>query len=213
MSKSSVQNVPDPSVRRLSAYLRRLEILQAEGVERVSSRQLAEHIKGTDAQVRRDLALFGHFGRRGVGYEVADLIQVIRTVLGTRQQWNVIVVGAGQICQALLRYPGFTERGFTLVAAFDTDPRKIGQRLGPATIRHVDEMERVIAQNNVRLAVLTTPVQSAQHTADRLVKAGIEGIMNFASTSLTVPPHVFVNQVDLTAFLEQLSFQLGGNRP
>ncbi|MBN1556291.1 MAG: redox-sensing transcriptional repressor Rex [Phycisphaerae bacterium] len=200
--------IPNPSVRRLSAYLRHLENLAACGATRVSSKQLAEYIKGGDAQVRRDLALFGQFGRRGVGYEVQDLIQVIRTILGTRVQWNVVVVGAGQLCQALLRYRGFQDRGFTLVGAFDTDPRKIGTQCGPVTIRHIDAMAEVIRKNEVRLAILTVPVQAVQHTAEKLVAAGIEGIMNFASASLDVPPHVHVNQVDLTAHLEQLSYQV-----
>jgi redox-sensing transcriptional repressor len=207
------ESIPDPSVRRLSAYLRQLENLFAEGVERVSSRQLAEHVKGSDAQVRRDLALFGQFGRRGIGYEVEDLIQVIRTILGTRMQWNVVVVGAGQLCQAMLRYAGFKERGFTLVAAFDTDPHKIGKHAGPVVIRHIDEMGSIIKRHEVRLAILTVPAQAAQRMADRLVEAGVEGIMNFAPASLNVPPHVHLNQVDLTAYLEKLSFQVGSSRP
>lgn len=200
--------VPDPSVRRLSAYLRHLENLSSSGENRVSSKQLAEYTKGGDAQVRRDLALFGQFGRRGVGYEVADLIQVIRTILGTRRQWNVVVVGAGQLCQALLRYRGFQDRGFTLVGAFDTDPRKIGTQCGSVTIHHVDAMKSIIQKHEVRLAILTVPVQAAQQAAGKLVEAGIEGIMNFASASLSVPPHVHVNQVDVTAHLEQLSYQV-----
>ncbi len=198
--------VPDPSVRRLSAYLRHLENLASIGVKRVSSRDLAGYIKGGDAQVRRDLALFGQFGRRGVGYEVDDLLQVIRTILGTRIQWNVVIVGAGQLCQALLRYPGFKDRGFTIAGAFDTDPHKIGKPCGPVTIHHVDMMTPIIQKNNVRLAILTVPAQAAQQAADKLVEAGIVGIMNFASTSLSVPEHVFVNQVDLTAHLEQLTY-------
>lgn len=206
-------SIPDPSVRRLSAYLRHLENLAVSGTRRVSSRQLAEYIKGGDAQVRRDLALFGQFGRRGVGYEVDDLIQVIRTILGTRMQWNVVVVGAGQLCQALLRYRGFQDRGFTLVGAFDTDPRKIGTKCGPVTIHHIDAMDGIIRKNEVRLAILTVPAQAAQQVADRLVQAGIEGIMNFASANLDVPPHVHVIQVDLTAHLEQLSFLVSNARP
>ncbi len=205
-------NIPDPSIRRLSAYLRYLENLVTTEQRRVSSRQLAGCVGGSDAQVRRDLALFGQFGRRGVGYEVDDLIQVIRTIFGTRRQWPVVVVGAGLLCQALLRYQGFKQRGFTLVGAFDTDPRKLGARYGDVTIQHIDEVEAVIARHHVRLAILTVPATAAQRTAERLVRAGIEGIMNFASASLNVPADVHVNRVDLTASLEQLSFQLSSHR-
>jgi redox-sensing transcriptional repressor len=132
--------------------------------------------------------------------------------LGTTEAWNVIVVGAGQLCRALLRYPGFVERGFHLLAAFDTDPHKIGTKIGSVQIRHINELEQVIAQNRVRLAILTVPAQAAQGVARRLVQAGIEGIMNFATTRLETPPHVNVNQVDLTAHLEQLSFQVSNSR-
>lgn len=206
------ENIPDPSVRRLSAYLRQLELLSARGVEHVSSRQLAEYIKAGDAQVRRDLALFGQFGRRGVGYDVTDLISIIRIILGTNRRWNVIVVGAGQLCGALLRYPGFEERGFCLVAAFDTDPHKIGTYMGDVKIRHVNELESVIEREDVHLAMLTVPPDVAQPVAERLSQAGIQGIINFSSGDLTVPEDVHVNQVDITSHLEQLSFLVSRDR-
>lgn len=200
--------IPDPSVRRLSAYLRHLETLSSSGVRRISSRELAREVGSGDAQVRRDLALFGQFGRRGVGYEVNDLIRIIRNILGTQEQWNVIVVGAGQLGQALLRYRGFRDRGFTIVGAFDTDPRKIGTTCGTITVRHIDAMESTIRKHDVKLAILTVPAPAAQTLAEKLAAMGIRGIMNFAGVFLTVPPVVRVSQVDLTAHLEQLTFQV-----
>lgn len=207
-------NIPDPSVRRLSAYLRQLERLAGEGATHVSSRQLAGFIKAGDAQVRRDLALFGQFGRRGVGYEVADLVNVLRTILGTRQrQWPVVVVGAGEICHALLTHRGFAERGFDLVAAFDIDPKKIGKKVGGVEILSMDDLKPVVDRLGVRLAVLTVPAEAADETARRLCEVGVEGILNFASTGLDVPEDVFVSEVDITAHLEQLSFRLISHRP
>ncbi len=206
-------NVPDSSVRRLSAYLRKLEHLAAESVEHVSSTQLAEYMNVGAAQVRRDLTLFGQFGRRGVGYDVADLIQQLRRILGTHVPWNLIVIGAGELSRALIRYRGFAERGFRVVAAFDIDPRKTGKNVGGVPILPMDQLPQVIEQHAVRLAVLAVPEAAAQQTADRLAEAGIEGILNFASMKLEAPPKTFINQVDITAHLEQLSFEVSNYRP
>ena len=200
-------NVPDPSVRRLSAYLRQLELLVTMGVESVSSRQLAEYMKVGAAQVRRDLTLFGQFGRPGVGYDVTDLIDRLRDILGTTQRWKVIVLGAGELSHALLRYPGFAARGFELVAAFDNDPKKVGTRIGDVPVHHIDELESVISQCGARLAVLAVPAEASQDLADRLGRAGIAGILNFAPPGLETCPGIFVSQVDITAHLEQLSFK------
>lgn len=207
------QNVPDPSVRRLSAYLRQLEHLSAMGVEHVSSRQLAEHIKVGAAQVRRDLALFGQFGLHGLGYNVSDLIEKLRAILGTRRPWKVIVVGVGELSRALLRYPGFSGRGFELVAAFDVDPEKIGSKVGDVSILHMDKLESVVKKHGARLAILAVPATAAQIVADRLARAGIEGIINFATPVLDAPNGIHVNYVDISAHLEQLSFQISNSRP
>lgn len=207
-------NIPDPSVRRLSAYLRQLERLAGEGASHVSSRQLAGFIKAGDAQVRRDLALFGQFGRRGVGYEVADLVNVLRTILGTRQrQWPVVVIGAGEIGHALLTHRGFEERGFDLVAAFDIDGKKIGRKIGGVEILPMEDLKIVVERLGVRLAVLAVPAEAADETAKLLCDVGIEGLLNFATTGLNVPEDVFVSEVDITAHLEQLSFRLTSHRP
>jgi redox-sensing transcriptional repressor len=206
------ENFPDSSVRRLSAYLRQLELLSAAGVTRVSSRQLAERMKVGGAQVRRDLALFGQFGMRGVGYGVEEMIANLRDILGTERRWKTAVVGAGPLGLALLRYGDFPQRGFELVAAFDVDPAKIGMNVGTVEVFPMQRLEEVIARKEVKLAILAVPAAVAQQTADRLVAGGIEGIMNFATTALQAPANVHVSQVDITAQLEQLTFQISHDR-
>jgi len=207
------ENVPDSAVRRLSVYLRQLEQLAAADVECVSSQQLAEYMKVGAAQVRRDLTLFGQFGRRGIGYDVNDLIEQLRMILGTQTTWNMIVVGAGPLSRALLRYPGFARRGFNIVAAFDIDPKKIGRRIGDVRVYHIDKLKSIVARYDVRLAILAMPDEAAQENAARLTEAGVEGILNFATTGVETPPGVYINQVDITANLEQLSFLVSNNRP
>ena len=202
------ENIPDPSVRRLSAYLRQLEHLKANGINHVSSRQLAERLNVGAAMVRRDLALFGQFGRRGVGYTVEDLIDQIRDILGTQAGWSVIAVGAGMLCQALLRYTGFTKRGFKIVAAFDENPELVGQKIGDVPVYAMSELNQYVHQHSIRLAVLTVPASAAQNCANKLVDAGVEGILNFATAGLDTPEHVHSTQVDITAHLEQLSFHV-----
>ncbi len=206
-------NVPDPSVRRLSAYLRQLENLSSKGVKNVSSRQLAEYMKVGQSQVRRDLTLFGQFGRPGLGYKVDELINQLRDILGTQKKWKVIIVGAGELCHALLSYAGFAERGFDLIAAFDVDPEKIGKKVGSGEVHHMNELEKVISENDIHIAVISVPGSQAQKVADRLVAAGIEGILNFAPADIEIPDNVHVNHVDITSHLEQISFQLSHEAP
>ena len=207
------EKIPIPSLRRLSAYLRQLEVLSGNRVSHVSSRQLAEYSKVGDATIRRDLALFGKFGHRGVGYEVDDLIDTLRVILGTRRRWGVVLIGAGALGRALIQYGDFAQRGFKILAAFDTNPDKIGTTVGDVKIHSLDELESVINITAARIAILTTPSQHAQQTATRLAAAGIEGILDFATSSLDVSPETYVTYVDITAHLEELTFQVSGSRP
>jgi redox-sensing transcriptional repressor len=202
-------SVPNPAVRRLSLYLRQLEVLQRGGRTTVSSKQLGESLGLTDAQVRKDLAYFGQFGHPGIGYRVDDLIGQVRRILGTDKTWNVILVGAGNLGRALSAYRGFETKGFRLVAVFDKDPGKVGRRLGPFTIQPLADAADLIAKQNVRLAILAVPAEEAQTAADQLIDAGVRGLLNFAPVSITVPPHIALNAVDLAVQLEQLSFQVG----
>jgi len=198
--------VPSPAVRRLSLYLRRMEQLQGEGVATVSSRQLADSLGLTDAQVRKDLAYFGQFGQPGVGYRVDDMIARLRHILGTDRIWTVLLMGAGNLGRALAAYRGFEHKGFRLAAVFDTDPNKVGKRLGGLEIRPLETLDQVVRQEQIRLAILAVPADAAQAAADRLVAAGVRGILNFAPVSLVVPEGVGLAGVDLAVHLEQLSF-------
>lgn len=200
--------IPTPTAQRLSLYLRQLEQLARQDIKKVSSKGLAERLHVTAAQVRKDLAHFGQFGRPGVGYSVGPLIDHLRRILGTDHTWRVIVVGMGDLGRALLRYRGFRSRGFDLVGAFDTAPSKIGRKFGDVTVKHIDELPEVLRKHDVRLAVIATPASAAQGVAQLLCQAGIKGILNFAPITLETPPGVAVSSVDLAATLEQLSFQI-----
>jgi redox-sensing transcriptional repressor len=201
-------SVPNPAVRRLSLYLRELEALKRAGRATISSKQLGQSLRLTDAQVRKDLAYFGQFGHPGIGYRVDDLIGQVRRILGTDKTWNVILVGAGNLGRALSAYRGFEAKGFRLSAVFDNDPAKVGKRLGPFTIEPLSAVAAAIQKLNVKLAILAVPAEQAQAVADELIDAGVRGLLNFAPVSLSVPPQVALNSVDLAVQLEQLSFQV-----
>jgi len=213
------EDVPAPTVRRLSLYLRELEGFLSRSQVTVSSKRLGEVLGLTDAQVRKDLAHFGQFGRPGVGYHVESLIQRIRQILGTDKTWNVALVGAGNLGRALAAYRGFAKKGFRIVAAFDNDPAKIGAPLSPhdrgLTVQRTEELPEAVQRLGIQLGILCVPAPAAQQVADDMIRAGIRGIVNFAPVSLNVPAGVAVAGVDLAVQLEQLSFQLSaaGIRP
>jgi redox-sensing transcriptional repressor len=194
------------SVGRLSLYLRRLESLLRGGTTKVSSSLLGESLGVTDAQVRKDLAYLGNLGHAGIGYAAPELVGAIRRVLGIDREWRVALVGVGNLARALLRSHGFVERGFHVVALFDADPAKVGQRVDDLAIHSPDRMAAVIAGQRVELGVLCVPGEAAQPVADALVAAGVRGLLNFAPGVLRVPTGVSVVAVDLTVQLEQLAF-------
>ena len=200
--------IPNPAVRRLSLYLRQLESFRRKDRRTISSRQLGESLGLTDAQVRKDLAYFGQFGHPGIGYRVDDLIAQVKRILGTDKVWDVLLVGAGNLGRALSAYKGFNAKGFRLVAIFDADPSKVGRKLGPFAIQPISELVVTVQKQQIRLAMIAVPADNAQEVVDQLVSAGVQGILNFAPTSVTVPPNVALNAVDLSVQLEQLSFQL-----
>ena len=202
------EEIPNPAVYRLSFYLRQLESFRRGDRHTISSKQLGEALGYSDAQVRKDLAYFGQFGHPGIGYRVDDLIQQLKKILGTDKIWNVLLVGAGNLGRALLAYKGFVRKGFRMVAIFDTDATKVGRKIGELQIRSDQDIAAVVSELQIRVAMLAVPVEAAQGVADRLVGAGIKGILNFAPVALNVPADVVVQSVDLALQLEQLSFRM-----
>jgi redox-sensing transcriptional repressor len=201
------------SVGRLSLYLRHLEGLRRDGLATVSSGLLGEALGVTDAQVRKDLACLGNLGQPGIGYPTEELIAAIRATLGIDREWRVAMVGVGNLARALLRYRGFREQGFRIVALFDADPAKVGQRLEGLAVHAVEEIPAVIASSRAELGLLAVPAEAAQQVADSLVAAGIRGVLNFAPTLIRLPSTVSLVSVDLTVQMEQLAFlvQMGAN--
>jgi redox-sensing transcriptional repressor len=160
----------------------------------------------TDAQVRKDLAYFGQFGYPGIGYRCSELIDAIKGILGTNQPWPLAIVGLGNLGRALMGYRGFQQQGFRIVAAFDIDPAKVGKGIEGVPVHHLDDCSRVAREHSIRLAIVAVPAAAAQRVADALVAAGIDGILNFAPVTLSLPKHVRTIGVDLAIELEQLSF-------
>jgi len=208
---SKVENIPAPAVRRLSLYLRQLEILRDADRPTISSRELGEALGVSDAQVRKDLAYFGQFGHPGVGYRIPELISRVRRILGTDKKSNVLLVGAGNLGRALVAFRGFLQRGFEVVVVFDKDPALIGSELpgpGRLQIQPLSEMATAVREHGIRMGILAVPAMAAQGVAEEMVAAGVRGILNFAPVSLQVGPEIGVASVDLGVHLEQLSFQL-----
>src|ERR1043165_762067 len=208
MESPRPESIPNPAVRRLSLYLRQVDAFRRKERRTISSKQLGESLNLTDAQVRKDLAYFGQFGHPGIGYRVDDLIAQVKRILGTDKIWNVLLVGAGNLGRALLAYNGFQAKGFRIAAVFDNDSRKVGQKIGAFTIQSLSQLQSTIQQQGIRLAIMAVPAEAAQELADTLAAAGIRGLLNFAPISITVPPTVALNAVDLAVQLEQLSFQV-----
>jgi redox-sensing transcriptional repressor len=200
--------VPKAVVSRLSLYLRELQHLVRDGHQRTSSSQLGRLLGFSDAQVRKDLAYFGHFGHPGIGYRCDDLIKAIRKILGTDRDWPVAMIGTGNLGRALLGYKGFSHQGFRIVAAFDVDPRRIDTTIEGVPVFHLDRLTDVVAQHRIKLGMIAVPAPAAQSVADRLVAAGIEGIVNFAPVTISLPDNVRHIGVDLAIELEQLSFSV-----
>ena len=205
---SSPRKVSDSTVRRLSSYLRFLRENQADGLETISSDRLAELCGVTSAQVRKDLSQFGNFGVRGRGYGARDLQDALTRILGLDRTWKAVVIGAGRLGSALTSYPEFANQGFDIVGVFDADPAKLGHRLGGIEIRNVEEVTDFARREGVTIGLVTTPAGAAAEAAERLVSGGIRGILNFAPTTLDVPPGVSVRNVNLAIELEGLSFAI-----
>jgi len=204
----SDHNIPRPTVKRLSLYLRELEQRLEQDQTTISSRQLGDALGLTDAQVRKDLAFFGAFGHAGIGYKVEGLVDELRQILRKDRTWNTAIIGAGNLGHALMSYGGWRKRGFEIVAVFDADPNRVGELVEDHRVRPMADLEKLVKERDIRLAMIAVPAESAQGIADRLIAAGVKGILNFAPRRIDVHDAVSITSVDLALSLEQLAFQV-----
>jgi len=203
-----IQKIPEASIMRLSVYSRYMARLDQMGIITTSSGEIAEGVGVSPAQVRKDLAYFGEFGTRGVGYNVKDLHRHILKILGLTNDWPVVLIGAGHLGTALCMYRGFLERGFRIVGVFDHDPQKHGQKLGNVEILPMEQLEQVIQENEAKMGIIAVPSNFAQDIVNLLIKYGIKAILNFAPRAINVPDDVELRNVDLAVNLEVLTFKL-----
>ncbi len=199
---------PDVVIRRLPLYARSLRYLLDEGIQSVSSQELGERINVTAAQIRKDLSYFGEFGKQGIGYDVEKLLTHIERILGLTHRWPVVLVGVGHLGQAIARYEGFHTQGLEIVGLFDTDPQKVGQRVGDLEIQAFTHAAPLIQEQSVRLAIISVPAATAQTVADMLVEAGVRALLCYAPIILQVPDHVWVRYIDPVAVLHSMTYYL-----
>lgn len=205
MSEREPVDVPLPALERLSTYIRCLMQLEREGVGSVSSQDMETHTGVTAAQFRKDLSYFGEFGKRGIGYNVTALREKIAELLQINQEQNVVLIGAGHLGSALIAYPGWRSYHFRIAAVFDRDPDKVGKSIRRVPVRHIDDLEEANKTIGAKIGILAIPAWEAQEAADRMVRAGISGIINFAPVKLQLPPHVIEREVCFICELAILS--------
>jgi redox-sensing transcriptional repressor len=213
VTKLKSQKVPEATIRRLSRYSRCLEEMEGKGEEVVSSAQLANKCMVNAAQVRKDLAYFGEFGIRGVGYYVKDLLKDIKRILGLNKEWRMALIGVGNLGSSLLSYKDFLKQNYKIVAAFDIDPPKVigrvSEKLGkPVEVLHINRIKEVVKERKIEIALITTPPSEAQNVANMLVEAEVRGILNFAPVQITVPEGFVVKSVFFTTVLDNLAYLL-----
>ncbi len=206
------KNIPSITINRLSIYHRCLEkILETQNKEDlkiISSFKIEEMTGINSAQIRKDLAYFGEFGKRGLGYPVIDLSRELKKILGLDKEWSVIIAGAGNLGKALVKYKGFQKRGFIIKGIFDNNPLKIGKRLGHIFIYDIKEVEKFIQTENISIGIIVVPADSAQEVADKMVTGGIKAILNFAPVHIVLPPEIKIHNVDLSIEFEGLTYYL-----
>ena len=207
-SSYRIQKIPEMTIRRLSLYTRCLVQLEEDGIKTISSQALAERFNLNSAQVRKDLAYFGEFGVRGIGYYVSGLKAELQKILNLDREWQVALVGYGNLGSALFRYKGFARQGFRISAIFDDDPAKAGRAADGVPILPMSDLPREVKARNLQIAIVAVPAESAQAVTDKLVAAGIKGVLNFAPSRIRVGREVRLKNVDLSIELETLSFYL-----
>ena len=208
MASDSSKGIPDIVIGRLPIYLRALRHMAQERKIVTSSHELGQRLGISPAQIRKDLSHFGGFGKQGTGYKIGYLQDQLRQLLNVDQEWNVVLVGAGDLGTAIAHYRGFQEHGFQICCIFENDPEKIGTTIGEFEVHSVDVMSERIPQRGVKVAMIAVPAEYAQKVADQLVEAGIRAILNYAPISLNVPENVRVQYLDPVAYLQRMTFYL-----
>jgi len=204
----SGKEIPDIIVSRLPLYLRSLQRMNEENRKVTSSQELGERLGISAAQIRKDLSQFGEFGKQGTGYNIDFLIEQLSKILHIDQEWEVVVVGAGDIGSAVARYKGFQNRGFRVAMIFDDNPGKIGTRIGEFTVGDANNLTDSIKEASIQVAMIAVPVSNAQNVADRLVEAGIKAILNYAPINLNIPADVNVQYIDPSIHLQRMTYYL-----
>jgi redox-sensing transcriptional repressor len=207
MSNSN-HHVPAIVIGRLPLYLRALTQLSSEGRRVTSSQELSEKLGFSSAQIRKDLSYFGEFGKQGTGYEIEFLEKSLREILQVHHVWEMALVGAGDLGHALANYDGFEARGFRIVSIFDADPHKIGTMMGEWRVQPLNEMRESLRERKIQVAIIAVPASAAQSVADELVEGGVRAILNYAPTTLSVPPRVKVYHIDPVAGLQSMTYYL-----
>ena len=204
----ATSDVPDIVIGRLPIYLRALTLLQEAGQEITSSQELGEKLGIGSAQIRKDLSHFGEFGKQGTGYEIGYLREQISKILHVDRDWTVMLVGFGDLGQAILHYGGFSQKGFHIEAIFDNDPEKVGQVVEEKTILAMKDLARVIAKQNIKMAIIAVPAAAAQEVANKLIEVGIKAILNYAPITLSVPDNIQVQYIDPVMHLQRMAYYL-----
>jgi redox-sensing transcriptional repressor len=202
------KKIPDIIIGRLPQYLRALGWLELEGKQTTSSQELGENLGMSAAQIRKDLSQFGGFGKQGMGYSIPLLIKELRKILHVEKPWDVALVGVGHVGVAIMHYEGFQGRGFNIVLGFDSDPGKVGKVIGKVTVKPIADMESAIRKAGIVIVLLTVPPNQAQAITDRLVKAGVKTILNYAPINLKVPEGIRVRVIDPTIELQRMTYYL-----
>ncbi len=209
VNMNKATKIPKATITRISLYCRQLELIEFDGYRMVSSEKLAWLCQVNPAQVRKDLGYFGEFGVRGVGYDVRELLREIKKILSVNRNWNMGLVGIGNMGSAILHNQNFADRGFYFVAAFDNDPKKIGNRVFPGLeIKPIEELALTVINNEVEIGVIATPASEAQHIADLFLAAHVNAILNFSPTQILVPDCCLVENIDFTIKLDILTYKL-----
>lgn len=209
-SSNGSGNIPDIVIGRLPIYLRALNRLAAEGQEITSSHELGQRLGISSAQIRKDLSHFGGFGKQGTGYQIGFLQDRLRKVLHVDREWEVALVGVGDLGKAIARYRGFGDRGFHISCLFDSSAEKVGQRVESLTVQPLAELQATIETRGIRLAMIAVPAEHAQAVADHLVGAGVRGILNYAPINLSVPSNVHVQYIDPVVGLQRMTYYVEG---